>query len=267
MRRRVEADRLHLLHRGVYALGDGSVSRRGQWLAAVIACGEGALLSHGSAAALWGLMRPRGSDVEVTAAAGRTMRGIVVHECAIFAEDRAVVARIPVTSVARTLFDLAEVVDERQLEKAFEEADRLGLLKIRALEDVCARSHGRRALRPIRKLIDAATMPIDTQSPLEDRVLDLCREHGLPLPVTGAWVEGREVDALWQKQKLVVEADGWSTHRHRAAFERDRARDAAMQAVGYHVIRLTHRRIERESEAIVHEIRRLLASGEARAAS
>lgn len=267
MRRRVEAGRLHLLHRGVYAFGDGSVSRRGQWLGAVLACGEGALLSHGTAAALWGLARPRGSDVEVTAPAGRTMQGIVVHECAVFEEDRAVAAGIPVTSVARTLFDLAEVVDERRLEKAYEEADRLGLLQVPALEGVCARSHGRRALRPIRSLIDAARTPTDTQSPLEDRVLDLCREHDLPPPATGARVEGREVDALWPKQKLVVEADGWTTHRHRAAFERDRARDAAMQAAGYRVIRLTHQRLEREPKAIVHELRRLLAPGRARAAT
>src|SRR6185503_1262617 len=97
----------------------------------------------------------------------------------------------------RTLFDLAEVVDKRQLERAFEEADRLRLLRMSELEAVCARGHGRRALRPIRALIDTARAPEDVQSPLESRVLELCREFDLPLPVVGARVIGRAVDAFW----------------------------------------------------------------------
>jgi Protein of unknown function (DUF559) len=219
------------------------------------------LLSHRSAAALWGLMRPRGGPVEVSAPAGRVRRGIAIHEGAIFKQDRAEVDRIPVTSVAHTLFDLAEVVDEKQLAQAFEEADRLHLLELSALDAVCARGHGRRALRPIRRLMDTAQMPDDTQSPLEDRVLDLCRKYEIPTPVTGATVLGREVDALWPAKKLMIEADSWGFHGHREAFERDRARDAAMQAEGYRVIRLTHRRMESEPEVIADEIRRLLGQG------
>ncbi len=168
---------------------------------------------------------------------------------------------IPATTVARTIFDVAEVVDERRLLRVFEEADRLRLLSLSDIEAVCGRSPGRRALSPIRRVVDAACVPEDTQSPLEDRVLDLCREHGLPLPVTGATVLGREVDAFWPDSKLMVEADSWEFHGHRAAFERDRVRDAAMQVEGYRVIRLTHRRLDREPAVVADQIRRLLNSG------
>lgn len=171
------------------------------------------------------------------------------------------------TTVARTLFDCAEVEDEDALRRLAEEADQLRLLRLPDLETVCARSSGRRALRPIRHLIETGWMTEDTQSRLEDRVLDLCRKHDLPSPVTGARVLGKEVDAFWPAAKLTVEADSWRYHGHRAAFERDRDRDAAMQVGGYRVLRLTHRRMKREPEAIASQIRRLLALGGARASS
>jgi very-short-patch-repair endonuclease len=174
---------------------------------------------------------------------------------------------IPVTSVARTLFDLAEVIDEQRLERAFEEADRLGLLQMRALEDVCARGYGRHALRPIRALIDAASMPEWPRSSLEERFLAFCREHDLSLPKTNVTVLDHEVDAYWPQQRLVVEVDGWSFHRHRAAFERDRARDAAMQAAGYRVVRVTHRRLESEPASVAAELGCLLSGRDGRAAS
>jgi very-short-patch-repair endonuclease/predicted transcriptional regulator of viral defense system len=256
--RRIEAGRLHPLHGGVYAFGRERVSVHGEWMAAVLACGVGALLSHRSAAALWGLIQPGSSPAEVTAATGRQRRGIAVHEGGISDADRTEVRGIPVTTVARTLFDLAEIIDEARLARAFEEADRLGLLRMQEVEAVCARGYGRRALRPVRHLIDEAWLPATTRSALEDRVLTLCREHDLPTPATNVTVLGHEVDAFWPRQKLVIEADGWTFHRHRAAFERDRARDAAMQAEGYRVIRLTHRRMEREPTAVAAEIRRLL---------
>jgi very-short-patch-repair endonuclease len=256
--RRIEAGQLHLLHRGVYLLGDGRVDRRAEWMAAVLACGDGALLSHGSACALWGLARFRKGPIDVTSAIGRQRPRIVVHEGAIGGEDRAEIDRIPVTTIARTLFDFAEVSDEEDLRRAAEEADRLRLLRIPELEAVCARCPGRRALRPMRRLIDVVRLPDDTQSPLEDLVLELCRKHDLPMPVVGATVLGREVDAFWPDRKLMVEADSWQFHGHRAAFEDDRARDASMQAEGYRVIRLTHRRLEREPATVAGQLRRLL---------
>ncbi len=257
--RRIEASRLQVVHRGVYAFGYGKLTRRGHWMAAVLACGELALLSHRSAAALWGLMRSHRGPIDVSSASGRGRPGILVHEGGIHQDDRANVAGIPVTTVARTLFDLAELVDEHQLEKAFEEADRLRLLEMAALESVCARGHGRKALKPIRSLIEAARMPEPSRTWLEDRALDFCRAYDLPPPATNVEVLGHEVDAYWPRQRLVVESDSWAFHRHRAAFERDRARDAALQAEGYRVIRLTHRRLEREPQTVAEELRRLLA--------
>jgi predicted transcriptional regulator of viral defense system len=266
--RRVEAGRLRRLHRGVYFWGPGISDRKGRWLAAVLACGRGALLSHRSAATLWGLMHHPGTPAEVTASAGRRRPGIVLHEGGIPPQDRAVVEQIPVTTVARTLFDLAEV-DEQHLQSAAEEADRLRLLDVSELEAVCARCPGRRALRPVRLLIDDLVTPVWTRTRLEDKVISVCREYGLPMPSTNVLVLGHEVDALWPNQKLIVEADSAAYHRHRAVFERDRKRDAARQVEGYRVIRLTHRRLEREPAKVADELRRLLntAPGGERAGS
>ncbi len=263
--RRLQAGRLHSLHRGVYVVGHQRLGIRAHWMAAVLACGDYALLSHRSAASLWGLMRSRAGSIDVSTRNGRARRGrrgqgIWVHQGRLSPEDREEVAGIPVTSVARTLLDLADVVDDRTLERAFEEADRLGLLKTKALEDVCARGHGRRGLKPLRRLIGEARVPEVSRTRLEDRVLALCREYKLPRPQTNVEVLGREVDAFWPRARLMVEADSWSFHRHRAAFERDRARDAAMQADGYRVIRLTHRRMKREPEQVAGELRRLLGT-------
>ncbi|HEY1286144.1 MAG TPA: DUF559 domain-containing protein [Solirubrobacterales bacterium] len=225
-------------------------------MAAVLACGEDAVLSHRSAAALWGLTRAR-RPVDVSAPRGRGRKGIDVHEGGICGADRTERAGIPVTTVARTLFDLSEVVDQQQLERAFEEADRLGLLTLRALDEVCARGEGRHALRPVRRLIEEARAPTMTRSALEDRFARLCREYAFD-PAVNVRVLGHEVDACWPTERLVVELDGFAFHRHRAAFERDRARDAGMVADGYRVVRITHRRLVREPAEVAKQLRRLL---------
>jgi Transcriptional regulator, AbiEi antitoxin/Protein of unknown function (DUF559) len=262
IRRRVEAGRLNRVHREVYALGRERLSQRGKWLAAVLACGEGAVLSHRSAAALWGLMEWR--TPEVTAPRGRQRQGIAIHECGLNPEERTSIDRIPVTVVARVLLDLAETVDGRAFKWAFEEADRRRLLESRELEAVYARGTGRRGLKPFRRVIEEVRMP-DSSSPLEDRVLELCRDYGIPMPETNVTVLDREVDAFWPDQKLMVEADSFEFHAHRAAFERDRARDAAMQVAGYRVIRLTHRRLTVEPAKVAAELRHLLAQRRAAA--
>lgn len=263
--RRVERGQLHRLHRGVYAFHTKRVGRLGLSMAAVLACGDGATLSHRSAAALWRLLPSPRAVVEVSAPRGRGRPGIVVHEAALVADDLTASSGIPVTTVARTLFDVAELGDERQLENAFEEADRLSLLEIRALEAVCARGHGRRALKPIRHLITLAHEPGETRSPLEDRFLTFCKEHDLPEPQTNVLILGHEVDAYWPGARLMVESDSWSFHHHRAAFERDRTRDAAMQAQGYRVLRVTDRRLKNEANELAAELRVLLRSRGGRA--
>ena len=191
----------------------------------------------------------------------------MVHGGRLDTADRAVVAAIPVTSVPRTLFDLAEVVDESQLRRAFEEADRLRLLEMRALEGVCARGRGRRALRPIHRLIEEAREPLWTRSELEHRFALFCREQGLSPSETNVEVLGHEVDAFWPRERLIVELDGYAFHRHRSAFEDDRAKDVARQVAGYRAIRVTDQRLRREPDELAGEIRSLLnaAPGDRRA--
>jgi hypothetical protein len=267
--RRLQSGRLHALHRGVYAVGHERLSVRSYWMAAVLAGGDGAVLSHRSAAVLWGLRRRRRGPIEVSARSGRLIRAsglgdIRFREGRVRPDERDLVTGIPVTSVARTLLDQADVVDGRELAREFEEADRLGLLEIPALEEICARGDGRRGLKPLRRLLAEARHPEPARTRLEDRVLALCREYDLPTPQTNVEVLGREVDAFWPRQRLMVEADSWAFHRHRAAFEGDRKRDAKMLAEGYRVVRLTHRRMEREPDLVATELRRLLGLDERR---
>ena len=206
-------------------------------------------------------MRPRFSPVELTSSRGRAGRaGIVLHEGKVHPEERESVSGIPVTSVPRTLLDLAEVVDAQRLERAFEEADRLRLLSIDALERACGRAHGCRGLGACLRLIETIEAPIVTASPLEERFAVFCRDHRLPPPAFNTTVAGFEVDAQWTKAQVVVELDGFAFHRHRHAFESDRRRDAALQASGYRVIRLTARRLNAEPDAIAAELRQLLGS-------
>ncbi|HXR29876.1 MAG TPA: DUF559 domain-containing protein [Solirubrobacterales bacterium] len=220
------------------------------------------MLSHRSAAALWGLTRQRSRIIDVNAAIGRQgldrRLGIFIHRGRLLAEDRTLRGGLPITTVARTLFDMAEFVPLQALESAWEEADRLKLLELSAVEDVCERGYGRRALKPIRQLLAEARAAMITRSPLEDEFAAFCRAHELPSPAFNAIVLGFEIDALWAKERLAVELDSWSFHRHRAAFERDRARDAALQAAGYRTIRITHRRLNQDSATVEEELRALL---------
>jgi hypothetical protein len=259
---RLRSGRLRALHRGVYTLGHGPLPLRARWMAAVLAQGDGTLLSHGSAAALWGLIGPRRGPIDVTSLRGRSgRRGIAVHSGRVAPEERALEDRIPVTSVARTLVDIAGAWDEARLRRAFEEADRLRLLDLRALERACDRAKGRRGLRNLRPMVAEARAPASPRSPLENRFLEFHRDRlgDLPEPATNVLLLGHEVDALWAKQRLAVEMDSWEFHGHRAAFERDRRRDSARQAAGFRVVRLTHRRLTNEPATVAAELRRLLA--------
>jgi very-short-patch-repair endonuclease len=210
------------------------------------------------------LARQRSPLIDITAATGRQgvdrREGIFIHRGRLHPEDRAVRAGIPVTTVARTLFDMAEFVRLKHLESAWEESDRLGLLELREIERVCERGYGRRALRPIRRLLAEARAATITRSPLEDEFAAFCRDHDLPTPSFNTTVLGFEVDALWPRQRLAAELDSWEFHRHRAAFERDRSRDITLQVAGYRTIRITHRRLTQEAPALAKALRTLLAA-------
>jgi very-short-patch-repair endonuclease len=259
---RAAAGWLHRVHRGVYAVGHRRLSAKGRWLAAVLACGPDAVLSHHAAVALWGL-RPRvGGPVDVTVPGRRKrgQRGIRVHNVRALADvDRTVLDGIPVTSLPRTLLDYAEVARPQQLRLALEAADRRGLLDRRAIEELCARSPGRRGRGPLKSALADLSGPAPwTQSELERRFLALIRGGGLPEPHCNVVVAGHVVDFHWPRQRLVVEVDGYEYHRSREAFENDRERDAALQIAGQRVLRVTHRRIG-ESAALISELRALLA--------
>lgn len=262
-RRWVQAGLLHRLYGDVYAVGHAHVPLRGRWLAAVLACGPGAVLSHRDAAELWGL-RSSGAaaPIDVTVTRKRAPReGLRLHRTrALAAQEVAAVEGIAVTSVARTLVDLAGVVRADALAKAVDRAEILRVFDGRAVEAALARGAGRRGTAALRAVI--ATERSFTRSELERYFLALAEGHGLPWPRTNVRLLGHEIDALWEAQRLVVEVDSWAFHGTRRAFERDRAKDAALQVAGFRVLRVTHRRLRRDAKGVAADVRALLrASG------
>jgi very-short-patch-repair endonuclease len=260
--RRLREGRLAAVHQNVYAVGHDRLSHRSHWWAAVLAYGQGTVLSHHTAAVLWGFRRLRKGSIHVTAAGGRQgierRKGVWVHRCKTIDEDTTTHEGFPVTTVARTLFDFAEAASFDALKSAAEEADWRKILRLRELEAVCERGRGRRALRPVRRLLLELEPPDEGRSPLEIRFASFVREHRVSMPIQNVHVLGHEVDALWPGAKLIVELDSWEHHGHRAAFERDRARDPKLLIAGYRTIRITHRRLDREPDQLAAEIRRLL---------
>jgi very-short-patch-repair endonuclease len=257
----VRSGRLRRVHRGVYVLGPQPLTRHGRWLAAVMAKAPAAL-SHESAAALWGLAGDR-RDIDVIAPRGRrglNDSGIRLHVAQLVRDEWCLREGIPATTVARTLFDLAETVEPPQLEGAWDEASRLRLLRVKQVAAICGRWPTRPACRRIEPLVSARLLHEDERrrSPLEDRFAAFVRAHRLPPPQTNVLVDGDEVDALWPTARLIVELDSWEFHSDRAAFENDRDRDADHLLAGYRTIRVTHRRLDQEPTRLASQIRALL---------
>jgi very-short-patch-repair endonuclease len=228
--------RLHRVYRGVYAVGHARISRKGRFMAAVLACGDGALLSHRSAGRLWGL----GFDfwkVEVTARGGPTP--VVVHRTRRPPPGTTRDA-IPVTGLGRTLVDLADVVSATRLERAFADAERLSLLDMRDVQPIDGRRGSANLLRVL-----AGLRPGETLSELEFRFKQFLRDYGLPWPLFNTLVEGILVDAFWPDQMLVVELDSYEFHgKARKPFEDDREKSNRLQLAGYKVIRVTSRMLD-----------------------
>jgi hypothetical protein len=162
-----------------------------------------------------------------------------------------------VTKVAETLLDIAESLPAADLQSAFDEAQRRRLTSLPALDRVMARNRGRHGLRPLRALVDERRRS-PTRSELERRFLRLCAAAGLPAPEVNTYRGGYEVDACWEEQRLVIELDSWEHHRTRAAFERDRSRDAALHLAGFRVLRLTYRKLEDAPAEVAATVRSLL---------
>jgi very-short-patch-repair endonuclease len=256
---RVRGGRLIPVHRGVFALGHRRISSFGKWMAAVLAAGPAAVLSHGSAAHLWELRGARGM-IEVTRQSGGVGRaGIRVHQAKLLSQDTTIRAAIPVTTVERTLTDIAAGLDERQLEHAVVDADRAGWLSWPRMIETLERSGGRVGVSRLRRVV-GMTDPraVEARSPLEVDFLALCRQARLPIPQVNVLVEGRLVDFLWPRERVIVETDGYAYHRDRAAFERDHESTLALEAAGYVVRRATYRMLRQDPHRFIAALRRSL---------
>jgi very-short-patch-repair endonuclease len=262
--RRLAAGRLHRIHPGAYAVGHTVLTWGGKLRAAVLWGGEGAVVSHLPAACIWDLLSSASPLIHLTVPqrSGASRPGVRVHQARrLHADDCAAVRGVPVTSLARTLLDLAETEPFARLERAVEQAERMRLLDPSAIERVIERNRGRRGIRPLRSVI-ASLDPkaAETSSRLEREFLRLVRGCGLPTPEVNVSVGPYVVDFLWREQRLIVELDGYEHHQTRTAFERDRSRDIQLKLAGYEVLRITHRRLHTEPAVVAGELRRFLSA-------
>jgi very-short-patch-repair endonuclease len=260
--RRVRAGRLHRVHPGVFAVGHAVLGARGRWMAAVLACGPGAVLSHASAGALWELRASAAAKIDVTVPrAGRGSRPTIrIHRPRSLPADEVTMHHgIPVTTPARTLLDLAATLERRPLERALDQAEVQELTDYPALAALArAHPHHRGARKLEAALATHAAGTTLTKGKLEERFLALCDRHGLPRPRCNTWVEGFEVDFLFADRRVIAETDSWRHHQTREAFERDRRRDAAHARAGYRTLRFTYRQVENEPRAVAEALRAAL---------
>jgi very-short-patch-repair endonuclease len=258
---RVEAGRLFPVHAGVYAVGRRALCREGQWLAAVLACGPDAFLSHRSAGFLWEIIphEPCSIDIAIRVRSGRRRPGIKIH-CRPSLLDADITRHngIPVTNPLRTLLDLANILGRAQLERAVNEADRLDLIDPESLRAAIEDRAGEQGVRPLRALLDRHTYRL-TESELERRFLRIARAAGLPAPETQATVNGIRVDFFWPELGLIVETDGLRYHRTPATQSRDARRDQAHTAAGLTALRFSHAQVRYE-RPYVEETLRAVAS-------
>ena len=258
---------LHRIHRGVYLVGHTCISAQGRCLAGVLACGPGALLSHRSAAWLWGLDRYGPVHLQVTVGGARhqAIPGVRVHRARhLTGGDRSLEQNIPVTSLPRTLLDYAATVSRDRLGRGIERAEELELLDLRAVDELLGRTVGHPGHGRLRQALELYRPAPFTRSGLERRFLDLVEEAGLPKPATGFNELGHELDVYWPEQGLVVELDLYETHGTREAFERDRLRQEDLLLEDIRMTRVTGPRLAREPERVIARVARLLAQGERR---
>jgi very-short-patch-repair endonuclease len=256
VRSRVARGRLHRVHRGVYAVGRPGLTGDGRRMAAVLAYGSGAVLSHRSAAGLWGLRPDNRSSVELTVPrrSARRRRGVDVHASGTLTRsDVTVEGGIPVTTVARTLVDLGDVAERRTVELAVEQAEVLRLFDLGAIGDALGRASAGRGARVLSSVLEELGGPTLTASDLEEAFLEIVRDAGLPDPAVNApmtLADGTQarIDFLWRDRRLAVETDSHAFHRTRQSRERDARRDQLLRLAGYDPLRFTDRQVAYDAD-------------------
>jgi very-short-patch-repair endonuclease len=251
--------RLHRVHQGVYAVGHPILTANGRRMAAVLAAGPGAVLSHASAAALWEI-RPSAAariDVSVRTPGGRAKRrGLRIHR-AMELRDEEITQHdgIPVTTPSRTLLDLAATLAHRALERALDELEVRELYDLTSLNAVARAHAGERGATALAEALAQDGDLTLTDSELEELMVTLCDQHGIERPAPRRWVAGLRVDFLFAAARLVIETDSWTYHRTRRAFERDRERDAILARAGYRTLRFTHRQMTSDAAGVAAAIK------------
>jgi very-short-patch-repair endonuclease len=263
--RRVQGARLHRIHRGVYTVGHPRLTSEGRWLAAVMACRRGAVLSHLDAAALWRIYKGEGARVHVTTTnrSGQAIPGLRIHRTRrLDAEDVTAKDGIPVTTVSRTLVDLTDILGPDRILRAMREADYLRLLDLDALSAAVRRGRGRTRVWVLKEALAHHRPGQIVRDELEHRFAEVVRAAGLPTPDTNVSVQTRRraytVDCLWRDQRVAVELDGRAAHARILAFESDRRKDAALSAVGLHPLRFTWHRVTNEPDEVIAELQATL---------
>jgi very-short-patch-repair endonuclease len=260
---RLERGQLHALYRGVYVVGFRRISRKERWMGAVLASGDGAVLSHRSAARLWRLIPPGAEQIDVTVP-GRQVRreGIEAHRARLSADEWLMRDGIPVTSPFRTIFDLAADAEMRELERAFHEAEARQLTDRVSLPMLLERYPGRRGSKNLRTLLQARQPVGITRNDFEEAFVALVDRYGLPRPRMNADLAicGRffELDALWDDERVAVELDSREIHGTHKKFETDRQRDRILVAAGWRTMRITWRQLHEEPDEIAEDLRSAL---------
>jgi very-short-patch-repair endonuclease len=257
--RRLSAGRLIPLHRGVYAVGHRNRSWESIWMAAVLAGGEGALLAGRAAGAAWGIRRSEGRPEVAIPRQRRARGGIVFHRSRVPADERTVHDDIPITTVPRTILDLATVLDVRAVERAINEAEIRRLWDELSLHDLIHRYRGRPGTRNVRAALHKRSAGVTvTRSDLEELFIVFADTFSLRRPETNVYIEGFEVDCVWRAERVIVELDSWEIHRTRAAFERDREKSRILQAAGWRCVPVTYLQLKHASGEVARDVRRLL---------
>lgn len=260
IRHRVDCGRLQPLDRGVYAVGHRVLSRHGRWMAAVLAAGSDAALSHRAAAALWQIRPSDRPAIDVTVPRKLLPRlGLHPHRAVLPHDEITIKDNIPTTTPARTLLDLAGVLNRHALERALHQAETLHLADHTSLDELLNRHPNARGTKALRHILASQSLGTTvTRSELENDFIAFLAEADLPPRNVNTIIEGEEVDFAWREPRLVVELDGYDTHSTRQAFEDDRARDRKLQAAGWRVVRITWRQLHEDQRTLTRELHALL---------